>query len=213
MKNKLNVLVACEFSGVVRDKFKNLGHNAYSCDLQPSITPSDYHYQCDIFEVIDNYDWDLLIAHPPCTYLANSGVRWLYNKDKSLNQERFNLMQKASQFFIKLYDLNIPHMCIENPIMHKHAKEIIKIEKTQIIQPWMFGHTESKATCLWLKNLPPLQETNNVKEKMLKLPINQRNKIHYMSPSRERSNLRSITYNGIAIAMADQWSQYILNNR
>lgn len=197
----MNVLVACEFSGRVRDAFIERGHNAYSCDLLPS--EGHYktkHYHGDIKDIINSGYWDLLIAHPPCTYLANSGVRWLHS-----DPSRWAKLNEASEFFNMLLHAPITKKCIENPVMHKYARERIGVKYTQIIQPWMFGHTEKKGTCLWLKNLPPLLETNNVKEEMLKLPAKEQNKIHYMSPGKDRGYRRSITYTGIAQAMAKQW--------
>jgi hypothetical protein len=197
----VKVLVACEYSGVVRDAFLRKGHNAMSCDLLP--TDSDGpHYQGDVFDVI-NDGWDLMIAHPPCTYLANSGVSHLY-KDKS----RWEKLDDGASFFKKLLDADIPKIAIENPVMHKYAKERIGgVRQSQVIQPWMFGHKEQKATCLWLKNLPCLVETKNVKDEMMKLPKNQRERLHYLPPSSNRWKLRSITYQGIADAMAQQWGE------
>lgn len=163
----MRVLVACEYSGTVRDAFTKLGHDAWSCDLLDSNSPGN-HYKGDVFDII-NDGWDLMIAHPPCTYLSNSGVAWLYK-----NQERWKDLISGAVFFRKILNCNIPKICIENPIMHKYAKEIIEVNQSQVIQPWMFGHMEQKATCLWLKGLPPLTEENNVKDEMMKLPKNQR---------------------------------------
>jgi hypothetical protein len=144
--------------------------------------------------------------------MTNAGVRWLYNKDKSRNESRWSSLHEAATFFLTLYNAPIKHICIENPIMHGHAKQLIGIEHSQIIQPYQFGHTETKATCLWLKNLPLLQPTNNVKAIMDTLPKNQTNKCHYMAPSKDRSKLRSITYSGIAQALATQYGNYILQD-
>jgi hypothetical protein len=196
----MNVLIACEYSGVVRDAFTRAGHLAYSCDILPTESEGN-HYQENIRDVLYK-DWDLLIAHPPCTYLCNSGVSWL---DKDLT--RWGKMFDGAEFF-KLF-LNcdhIPKVCIENPIMHKYAREAIgNVKYNQIIQPWMFGHTEQKATCLWLKGLPPLVPTNNVKEDMMKLSNKDRQRLHYLPPSKDRAKIRSRTYQGIADAMANQW--------
>lgn len=194
---KLKVLVSCEYSGVVRDEFIKRGHDAISCDLLPTDRPGP-HYQGDVLDII-NDGFDLMIAHPPCTMLCNSSVRWLTN-----DKNRYKQMLDACEFFNKLKNANIPKICIENPIPHKYARDIIG-KYTQIIQPWMFGHPETKATCLWLKNLPPLVETNNVKAYMLTLPKKERNRIHYMSPSKDRWKLRSQTYQGIAECMAATW--------
>lgn len=200
----MKVLIACEFSGTVRDAFLKRGHKAVSCDLLPSESDKGAHIQGDVLQVLDA-KWDLLIAHPPCTFLTNAGVTWLYNKDKSKNEKRWADMKKAAKFFKKLLDAPIAKIAVENPIMHRYAKEIIGVSQTQVIQPWMFGHLEQKATCLWLKNLPPLETTKNVKEAMLKLPANERQRLHYLPPSKDRWKLRSMTFQGIADAMAEQW--------
>jgi len=191
----MKVLIACEFSGIVREAFKTKGHDAWSCDLLPSELPGQ-HIQGDVLSHLDD-GWDMMIAHPPCTYLANSGVCWLKN-----DNYRWKLMDIASNFFYQLLDNDIPKICVENPIPHKHA---CLPKYTQIIHPWQFGDMEQKPTCLWLKGLSPLVETNNVKTEMLKLPANQRQRIHYMSPSKDRQKNRSRTYPSIAAAMAQQW--------
>jgi hypothetical protein len=195
----LKVLVACEYSGRVRDAFIKRGHTAMSCDLLPTDS-SGPHYQGNVLDII-NDGWDLMIAHPPCTYMTNSGVSWLH-KDPT----RWALLDDAAKFFNMLLDAPIKSIAIENPIMHKYAKERIGNRKqNQVIQPWMFGHMEQKGTCLWLKNLPLLQPTNNVKDAMMKLPNNERQRLHYLPPSKDRWKLRSTTYQGIADAMAAQW--------
>jgi site-specific DNA-cytosine methylase len=180
----MRVLVACEFSGIVRDAFSSLGHDAWSCDLLPTETPGQ-HIQDDVFNHI-NDNWDLMIAHPPCTHLAVSGARWF--KNKKLEQEL------ALAFVLGLLDAPINKIALENPVSIISSK----IRKPdQIIQPWQFGHGETKATCLWLKNLPKLKPTNIVEGR--------ENKVWKMPPSKYRWKLRSITYQGIADAMADQW--------
>ena len=195
----LKVLVACEYSGRVRDAFIKRGHNAMSCDLLPTDSPGP-HYQGDVRDVLNN-DWDLLVAHPPCTYMTNSGVSWLHK-----DPERWELLDDAAAFFNLFLDAPIERIAVENPIMHKYAKERIGNRKqSQVIQPWMFGHMEQKGTCLWLKNLPLLQPTNNVKAAMMELPDNERQRLHYLPPSKDRWKLRSTTYQGIADAMAAQW--------
>lgn len=202
----LNVLVGCEYSGTVREAFKKLGHNAWSCDLLPTEIPGN-HYQLDLIKVCELQKWDLLIAHPPCTYLTNSGVRWLYNKDGSRNKERWENLNSASSFFKEILYQEIPYICVENPIPHKYA-DIRKYD--QIIQPWQFGHPESKATCLWLKGLPKLEPTN-----VLSKPSNGRwnnqtpSGQNNLGPSADRWKIRSKTYQEIANAMAKQWSKYI----
>lgn len=194
----MKVLIACEYSGIVRDAFIRKGHDAISCDLLPTDKKGP-HYQGDIFDII-NEGFDLMVAHPPCTYLSNSGVSWLYKDDS-----RWDKMIEGALFFERLLNCDIPKIAIENPIMHKYAKNIIGVHQSQIIQPYMFGHKEQKATCLWLKNLPNLIETNNVKEQMMKLPKNERERLHYLPPSPDRWKIRSKTFEGIADAMADQW--------
>lgn len=180
----MRVLVACEFSGIVRDAFRALGHNAKSCDLLPSETNGP-HYQCDISKVLFN-NWDLLIAHPPCTHLAVSGARWF--KDKKAEQA------EALKFVRMLLNAPIDQIALENPISIISSK----IRKPdQIIQPWQFGHGETKATCLWLKNLPKLVPT--------KIVDGRQPRVHFASPGPDRWKERSRTLPGIAQAMAEQW--------
>lgn len=202
----MRVLVGCEFSGKVRDAFIKSGHDAISCDLRPTESKGP-HYQGDLFDIIED-GFDLGIFHPECTYLANSGVRHLHS-----DLTRWEKMVDAARFFRDIYNSSIPHIAIENPIMHKYGKAIIGRGQNQVIQPWMFGHPEKKATCLWLKNLPNLQPTKDVREQMQALPKSAQNRIHYMSPSKDRQKLRSITYDGIAQAFADQWGNLTANER
>jgi hypothetical protein len=198
----MRVLVACEESQRVCQAFRDKGHEAYSCDITScSGGHPEWHIQGDVLEHL-NDGWDLMVAHPPCTYMANSGVCWLYNKDGSVNQDRWGKCVDARNFFYALRDAPIEKICIENPIPHKYAN---LPKYTQIIQPWMFGHTEQKATCLWLKGLPKLHETNNVYDKMMSLPKRERQRIHYIGPGPERQKERSKTFLGIARAFADQW--------
>jgi hypothetical protein len=198
----MRVLVACEYSGVVRDAFIKLGHQAVSCDLLPSDTPGP-HIVGDVLAVLDQ-GWDLLIAHPPCTYLTNSGVCHLHT-----DSSRWTKLDEGAIFFKKLLDAPIKHICVENPIMHKYARERIGgVKYSQIVQPHWFGHPEKKATCLWLKNLPPLTKTNDVEAYMKTLPKNQQQRLHYLPPSEDRWKLRSTTFLGVAEAMAIQWSLY-----
>lgn len=198
----MKILIACEESQIVCKAFRKKGHEAYSCDIQEcSGEHPKWHIQGDVLPLLKE-EWDLIIAHPPCTYLANSGVCWLH-RDKT----RWQKMREGAEFFKKFieYGSTGKAIAIENPVMHKYAKEIIVAPYCQIIQPWQFGHTESKATCLWLFNLPALKETNNVKEEMLKLSQRERNRLHYLPPSVDRQKIRSKTFQGIANAMANQW--------
>lgn len=180
----MKVLVACEFSGTVRDAFTARGHYAMSCDLLPTESPGP-HYQGDVRDVLNDW-WDLMIAHPPCTRLAVSGARWWPAKQAE--------QAEAIEFVRMLMAAPIDRIAVENPI-GKLSSAIRKPE--QIIQPWQFGHGETKATCLWLKNLPPLHPTKIVEGREAR--------IHRMPPSADRWKLRSLTYPGIAAAMADQW--------
>jgi hypothetical protein len=201
----MKVLIACEESQVVCKAFRARGHEAYSCDI---IDCSGGHPEWHLKGSVDRcmYDgWDMMIAHPPCTYLCNSGVQWLYNKDGSKNEDRWLKLLEARQFFKMLYRSGIEKICVENPIPHKYFYLNGVPKYTQIIQPWMFGHLETKATCLWLKGLPKLVETDNVREEMLKLPKNQQQRLHYLPPGPERARLRSMTFTGIGNAFAAQW--------
>lgn len=159
----------------------------------------------DIFDT-DFSRFDLGIFHPPCTYLANSQV-WRCVRDP----KRMKLAVEGAKFFKRLWNLKMEYLCVENPIMHKYARQVISpdFENPKTIQPWMFGHMEQKATCLWLRNLPPLVPTNNVKAEMMKLPERERQKMFYMSPGKNRTNDRSRTYPGIGKAMAEQWTKHI----
>ena len=180
----MNVLIACEFSGIVRQAFANTGHNAWSCDFLPTELPGN-HIQDDVLKHLDD-DWDLMVAHPPCTHLAVSGARWF--KDKHQEQ------QKALDFVRCLLDAPIASIALENPVSIISSR----IRKPdQIIQPWMFGHGETKATCLWLKNLLPLWPTAIVDGREAR--------VHRLAPGPDRWKERSRTFTGIATAMAKQW--------
>lgn len=184
------ILIGCEFSGVVTEKFRELGHEAYSCDLLPTETNQAYHIQKDVREIL-NDNWDMGIFFPPCTHLCVSGARWF--KDKKKEQ------QSALDFISRLLLSPIPMICLENPI----GVISTKIRKPdQIIQPYQFGHEETKATCLWLKNLPKLKPTKIMNVKNKNLTPSGQNKI---PPSKDRWKIRSKTYHGIAQAMANQW--------
>ena len=180
----MKVLVACEFSGTVRDAFIAKGHDAISCDLLPTERTGP-HYQGDVLNIINN-GFDLMIAHPPCTHLAVSGARWFKEKQKE--------QAAALEFVRSLMNAHVDKICIENPVSIISSR----IRKPdQIIQPWMFGHGETKATCLWLKGLPKLQPTNIVDGREAR--------IHRMPPGPDRWKERSRTFTGIAAAMAEQW--------
>ena len=180
----MRVLVACEYSGVVREAFTEMGHDAWSCDLLPTETPGN-HYECDVKEILSD-GWDLMIAHPPCTHLAVSGARWF--KDKKKEQA------EALEFVQLLLDAPIKQIALENPVSIISSK--IR-RPDQIIQPWQFGHGETKATCLWLKNLYKLQPTDIVDGR--------EQRIWKMPPGPNRWKERSRTFTGIARAMAQQW--------
>ena len=185
----MRVLVACEYSATVRDAFRARGHDAWSCDLLPTEGDPQWHDQGSAFDVIDK-GWDLMIAHPPCTDLAVSGARHFAEKIADGRQQR------ALDFVQRLMDADIPRIAIENPISVISSK----IRKPdQIIQPWQFGHGETKATCLWLKNLPKLVPTNVVDGREAR--------IHKMPPGPDRWKERSRTFKGIAEAMSDQWGR------
>ena len=197
----MKILVACEYSGTVRDAFAALGHEVTSCDLLPTEKPGK-HYQGSVLDII-NDGWDMLIGHPPCTYLTNSGVSWLHRRP-----ERWAQLDDGAAFFKALWDAPIERIALENPIMHKYALERIGGRKQdQVIQPWMFGHKEKKGTGLWLKNLPLLKPTTNLKAETDALPKKEQQRIHMLPPSADRWKLRSTTFQGIADAMAQQWGQ------
>tara|TARA_R110002020_G_scaffold10785_2_gene40913 strand:- start:784 stop:1377 length:594 start_codon:yes stop_codon:yes gene_type:complete len=197
----MRVLIACEYSAIVRDAFIAKGHDAWSCDLLETEGDPSKHIVGDALEVMYDEDgdgWDMMIAHPPCTFLANSGVRWLVNKDKSFNIDRYRKMGDASFFFHQLLHAPIRKIAIENPIQHKHCR---LPKQDQVVQPWMFGENESKAVCLWLNNLPKL--VPEVTEK----PDNLEQRVWRMPPGPDRQKERSRFFKGIARAMAEQWGE------
>lgn len=200
----IKVLVACEFSGTVRDAFLARGHDAWSCDLLPDERGSNRHIRGDVRGIL-NDGWDMLIvAHPPCTRLCNSGVRWLTVPPPGKTREQmWRELDKGAALFSALWNAPAPHIAVENPVMHRHAKERIKGYQpfTQSVQPWQFGHPETKRTCLWLKNLPPLRPTNVVEGRTPR--------VHHMPPGPERWRERSRFFPGIAAAMADQWGAHV----
>jgi len=188
----MRVLVACEYSGTVRDAFLKAGHDAMSCDLLPTDVAGP-HYQGDVRDVL-NYPWDLMIAHPPCTDLSVSGARHFPAKQKDGRQ------QASASFFLSLAKADIPLIAVENPVCIMSS---LWRKADQVIQPWQFGHGETKATCLWLKGLPKLTPTNVVEGR--------ENRIHKMPPSPNRWKERSKTFQGIAEAMAAQWGTQSTN--
>lgn len=205
----MKVIVACESSGVVREAFRAKGHDAWSCDLLPADDGSPYHFQADALDIIydKSYGWDLMIAHPPCTRLANSGVRWLTKppKDKTLEQI-WEELEEGVAFYQAIKDAPIPMKCIENPIMHKHAKERLgKIER-QVVQPWWFGEPAFKATGFELINLPNLVASDKLTPPAKGTPEHKAwSWIHLLPPTPDRWKLRSRTFEGVAEAMAEQW--------
>lgn len=200
----MRILVGCEYSGIVRRAFAAIGHDAWSCDFLPAEDGSNKHFIGDVRNYLD-LNWDLLaVMHPPCTRLCNSGVRWLSAPPagKTLPQI-WRELDEAAELFSDLWNVDETHgitrVCIENPVMHKHAKARIKNYRdfSQSVQPWQFGHGECKRTCFWLKNLPLLTPTNVVDGR--------EHRVHKMPPGPNRWKERSRFYPGIAQAMAAQW--------
>lgn len=253
MSGPLNVLILCEQSGTEREAFASRGHYVTSVDIAETTRPTgnyanggqSCHVVADALDYVKggsqgDHSWDLVIAHPMCTYLTNSGVRWLFEKDREamsdpsligtvLTQralDRWDALSNAMDFFNALKTVNTRHLAIENPIPHGHGREggLRPIgahnlhsyalpegigAPTQVVQPWMFGHTESKATAWWLTNLPALTPTNDVKAEMLALPKSETHKVHYASPGEGRWMARSTAFEGMAAAMADQWGTHV----
>lgn len=243
--SRLRVLVACEFSGVVRRAFRELGHEAWSCDLLPAEDGSPHHFMADALQTAKGkamyfsqggafmhyLPWDLVVCHPPCTFLCNSGVRWLYKRyadgrsghSRVFNPVRVENMKKGARFFADLWRTAVDSgaaVCMENPVMHWHASR--EIEKCLIgwtgpspwtnrtkIDPRDFGHTETKATHFYLHNLPALVPTDRVHSQAAALSVKDRSRVHYASPGPDRWKERSRTLPGIAKAMAEQWSHYL----
>lgn len=197
----MKVLIACEESQEVCKAFRAKCHEAWSCDIQePSGDQPEWHLQMDALEAINLYDWDLMIAHPPCTYLCVPGAHYLHKQP-----DRWDKMLEGKEFFMKLLNTNIPKICVENPVPHRYA-ELPKY--SQIIQPWQFGHEVSKRTCLWLKNLPLLKPTKimeNRGERYYRKDGSVSNSKWY---AKSNAKERSKTFRGIAEAMVDQWSDY-----
>lgn len=201
----LSVLVACEYSGRVSGAFRDRGFEAWSCDLLPTDAFPRWHIQGDALDAINSRPWDLVIAHPPCTYMTNSGVCHLHT-----DESRWAKLDEAAAFFRAIWDCSAPRVVIENPVMHRYAKKRIGgLQQAQTIQPYHFGHMEQKATCLWIRGVPKLRHTSDLKAETMALPSNQRQRLHYLPPSENRWKLRSTTYQGIADAMARQWGDYL----
>lgn len=201
---KVRVLIACEFSGVVRRAFAARGHDAWSCDLLPAEDWSNRHIVGDARDILRD-GWDLLIAHPPCTRLCNSGVRWLSVPPPGRTRDDIEReLREAADLFSTFWRAPIPRVAIENPVMHRHAKALIRgyADPAQSVQPWQFGHGETKRTCLWLRGLPTLRPTQIVEGRTPR--------VHHMPPSPDRWKERSRTYEGIAAAMAAQWGDAIM---
>ena len=203
MSEPMRILVACEFSGVVRGAFEALGHDAWSCDLLPAADGSNRHIIGDARDLLHD-GWDLMVAHPPCTRLCNSGVRWLTSPPPGrTHDEMWADLDAGADLFSDFWNAPIERIAVENPVMHKHAKARIRnyMPPAQSIQPWQFGHGECKRTCLWLRSLPPLVPTDVVEGR--------EQRIHRMPPGPDRWNQRSTFYPGIATAMASQWTNYV----
>ena len=198
------ILVACEFSGVVRRAFASRGHDAWSCDLLPAEDGSNKHITGDARAILSD-GWDMLIvAHPPCTRLCNSGVRWLSVPPAGKTAEQMQAeLRDGAALFSAFWNAPVDRVCVENPVMHRHAKALIQNyhEPTQSVQPWQFGHGEVKRTCFWLRNLPALAPTNIV--------AGRTPRVHHASPSPDRWKERSRFFPGIAAAMADQWGSLL----
>jgi hypothetical protein len=205
----MRVLIGCESSGAVRRAMRELGHDAWSCDLLPADDGDRHHLQRDVLEIL-NCNWDLGIFHPPCTYLTNSANGHLYRTESPtgavVGPARWAAMIDAAAFFRQLLNAPIPMVAVENPVMNGHAAKIVGARPTQVIQPWMFGHPETKGTALWLRGLAPLVITDDVRDVMAGLPKREQARIHHMPPTADRWKLRSVTYAGIAAAMAEQWA-------
>lgn len=191
MADKMRVLVACEYSGRVRDAFIAAGHDAISADLLPTESPGP-HYQGDVTPLLRE-SWDLVIAHPPCTRLCNSGVRWLHERDL------WDDMREGAEFFLQCLNANAPMVAVENPVMHKYAREIIGRGPDFTVQPWQFGDPAKKRTCFWTRGLPSLRPTSDM------TAAEASDDVHKAPPGPERWKIRSLTYQGIANAMAAQW--------
>ena len=216
----LKVLIACEFSGAIRQEFRQLGHHAFSCDIVPAEDKSRYHYQSDVRNVMNAYEWDLMIAHPPCTYLTLAGNRWFKPEYADKYPTRQQDRQDGIDFFMELYNADIPHIAVENPI---GIMSSVFRKPDQIIQPWQFGDPFQKSTCLWLKNLPKLEHTKIVEKgefiewtckktgRTKRQPKWYAEAFQKTSDPVERQKIRNTTFPGIAKAIAEQYSEFVLN--
>jgi hypothetical protein len=211
------ILVACEYSGIVRDAFKERGWDAWSCDLLDSERHGGQHYVGDVRDMLEQ-EWDLMVAHPPCTFLSNSGAGHMYigksreEKERlgyKIDQERWANMEEGAAFFNLLWNADVPHIAVENPIMHGWGVERVGGRASQFVQPYEFGHLESKKTGFRLKHLPALTPSNNLVEAFKAMPKSETHKVHRMSPGPDRWKERSRTFPGIARAMAAQWGAYV----
>ena len=201
----MDVLIGCEFSGTVRKAFRALGANAYSCDLLPDDNNSPNHVQRDAIEVIKSQHWDIIILHPPCTALAVSGNAW-YGSGMPKYLERLEAVEWTQELW-ETAKKHSNHVVLENPV--GVLPRLSSLPKPSYVQPYQFGHMEQKKTGLFLHNLPPLEPTNDVYEEMMKLTIQERQRMHYLPPSKDRWKIRSKTFDGIAEAMAVQWTAYV----
>tara|TARA_R100000781_G_scaffold2292_3_gene3729 strand:- start:2649 stop:3293 length:645 start_codon:yes stop_codon:yes gene_type:complete len=205
----MKILIGCETSGTVRDAFLENGHDAWSCDVLPADTQTNRHIQDDVRYVLQYEQWDMLmVAHPPCTRLCNSGVRWLHVPPPGKTKEQmWDELEEGAALFSDLWNADVPRIAVENPVMHKHAKQRIRnfVPQTQSVQPYEFAKSiedednVTKRTCLWLKNLPPLVKTGTLTKETA------RQDIHLASPGPDRWKIRSKFHQGLAKAMADQW--------
>ena len=195
----VRALVACETSGAVRRALRRKGVDAWSCDVLPADDGETLHHIQDKAQHLLGRVWDLVIAHPPCTYLANSGARWLYNADGAKNEERWEKMREGAEFFLECLNANADRVAVENPVMHRHAADIIGRRQDFTIQPWQFGDNFKKRTCFWTRGLPRLVPTSDLDGSSAYAAC------HREQPGPDRWKKRSATYPGIADAIADQW--------
>ena len=204
MKQELKVLVACEYSGRVRDAFSRRGWDAWSCDYEPTEIEGQ-HIQGDVTEIL-RQPWNLVIAHPPCTYLCNSGVRWLYKSPNKIDWDRIEKVKAGAEFFRACYNSNTEHVAVENPVMHGVALRYVNLGKANFsFQPWQLGALEKKRTCIWSQKLPPLKHSVNT------IPAEVRQSVFLASPGPDRWKERSRTLPKVAEAFASQWGNYIEN--